>query len=197
MSDGIIPACAGSTNYFWICPLTCGDHPRMRGEHMSDILTDSVPEGSSPHARGALGDEVAACCEMGIIPACAGSTGDAHDVALIIGDHPRMRGEHASAASWLRVMSGSSPHARGAPYRGTEKPLARGIIPACAGSTPWRRRPSSAARDHPRMRGEHTYLQREQHPDQGSSPHARGAPLFVFHGFLLDGIIPACAGSTA
>ena len=87
----------------------------MRGEHMSDILTDSVPEGSSPHARGALGDEVAACCEMGIIPACAGSTGDAHDVALIIGDHPRMRGEHLHKA--VR-------HSR-----------FEGIIPACAGST--------------------------------------------------------------
>ena len=43
----------------------------MRGEHYLDGSTDRRLTGSSPHARGALDY---ACCNKGIIPACAGST---------------------------------------------------------------------------------------------------------------------------
>ena len=134
----------------------------------------------------------------GIIPACAGST-----VALVV---PRSG------------LAGSSPHARGAltstrqreptsrdhpRMRGEHSvdPLPteveRGIIPACAGSTPSvleiktasagssphargalrsSRRRSPCGGDHPRMRGEHT----------SSSATPVSSPR----------IIPACAGST-
>ena len=72
--QGIIPACAGSTS----CPTSAWtssrDHPRMRGEHSSWESTVNLASGSSPHARGApdLVDEPGV--ELGIIPACAGST---------------------------------------------------------------------------------------------------------------------------
>ena len=46
-----------------------------------------------------------------------------------------MRGEHATLMSGTTSTLGSSPHARGAPERYTGKPIAVGIIPACAGST--------------------------------------------------------------
>ncbi len=50
----IIPACAG--NAWCGCP-KCGsnsDHPRMRGERHDGELTEQLPVGSSPHARGTL-----------------------------------------------------------------------------------------------------------------------------------------------
>ena len=51
-----------------------------------------------------------------------------------------------------------------------------GIIPAYAGSTICRRCPSTAMRDHPRIRGEHKLAVIVPFSDQGSSPHTRGAP---------------------
>ena len=90
-----------------------------------------------------------------IIPACAGSTLTMSTIARIYGDHPRMRGEHVSMRSMNFCCGGSSPHARGAPFRGLWLPRPRGIIPACAGSTQCTRFWDFTARDHPRMRGEH------------------------------------------
>ena len=46
----------------------------MRGEHTVDVTDNSDVAGSSPHARGALGEDVAQGGRAGIIPACAGST---------------------------------------------------------------------------------------------------------------------------
>ena len=155
--------------------------------------------GSSPHARGAptpsstarpaSGDHprmrgehflppVLAAELVGIIPACAGSTPDAADGTVDV--------------------QGSSPHARGALTSSFE------ILPLA-----W---------DHPRMRGEHLRLRAGVvHHVGGSSPHARGARDGRGVGLLclrdhprmrgehwglvavpstLQGIIPACAGST-
>ena len=71
---GIIPACAGSTAYGKPAFPEEGDHPRMRGEHLSWRIHANTSLGSSPHARGArrcMDSRQQAC---GIIPACAGST---------------------------------------------------------------------------------------------------------------------------
>ena len=115
---------------------------------------------------------------LGIIPACAGST--------------------FCLPSWPPNWLGSSPHARGALTSSFE------ILPLA-----W---------DHPRMRGEHLRLRAGVvHHVGGSSPHARGARDGRGVGLLclrdhprmrgehwglvavpstLQGIIPACAGST-
>ena len=47
------------------------------------------------------------------------------------------------------------------------------------------------------MRGEHFCRSLSLMPPAGSSPHARGAPHDSRHLVGRDGIIPACAGSTA
>ena len=70
----IIPACAGST-----CSRRCDlpvawDHPRMRGEHIESPVPFACVSGSSPHARGAQRDRGPSYLNLGIIPACAGST---------------------------------------------------------------------------------------------------------------------------
>ncbi len=114
-SRGIIPACAGST---W--PISSRgqrkrDHPRMCGEHRHYHTSASTMRGSSPHVRGAHGKTHSPNCKLGIIPACAGSTAQLRRSEAVVGDHPRMCGEHC------RTLGHSG--------------LYLGIIPACAGST--------------------------------------------------------------
>ena len=58
----------------------------------------------------------------------------------------------------MEHSAGSSPHARGAPVVRVAVAAPRGIIPACAGSTEKESQTFFAARDHPRMRGEHSIL---------------------------------------
>ena len=51
--------------------------------------------------------------------------------------------------------------------------------------------------DHPRMCGEHQPFFTKMRVWQGSSPHVRGARPKLLVTSTGDGIIPACAGSTA
>ena len=72
----------------------------------------------------------------GIIPACAGSTKRFSSTEMPFRDHPRMCGEHLATLLLSVTAGGSSPHVRGALRRPFVRPRRRGIIPACAGSTP-------------------------------------------------------------
>ena len=173
---GIIPACAGSTcgSRSWSCP--CRDHPRMRGEHMIGNARQAGSEGSSPHARGARSNRAVRRAARRIIPACAGSTWNRGSNGSASRDHPRMRGEHTRASVAFPVLTGSSPHARGAPVN-VENDSARSV-------------------DHPRMRGEHRLRDLTGLSVRGSSPHARGARRGGEVPRARIGIIPACAGST-
>ena len=91
---GIIPACAGNTSWRSIMDPRSRDHPRMRGEHVIGFIVDCAHWGSSPHARGTLGEYWLRYGYYGIIPACAGNTANCGPVSVPNGDHPRMRGEH-------------------------------------------------------------------------------------------------------
>ena len=116
----------------------------------------------------------------------------------LIGDHPRIRGEHVFALSIYFRSVGSSPHTRGAQVPehrharrgGGSSPHTRGarsgrvcpwsgrrIIPAYAGSTGYDAWWTVVRADHPRIRGE----------------HVRGVRLRKGRRW----IIPAYAGSTA
>ena len=194
--QGIIPACAGSTHTAAGRVADARDHPRMRGEHALAVAAAYPMLGSSPHARGALERCFCQLWRPGIIPACAGSTRHGQRGREPSGDHPRMRGEHTRCVCSRPRAAGSSPHARGALYHEDLERLARGIIPACAGSTRWRLRWNAGCKDHPRMRGEHLWTRRMSEPGEGSSPHARGAPYPYEPPYANPGIIPACAGST-
>ena len=132
---GIIPACAGSTCSMRFPPAASRDHPRMRGEHTAAPFWMPDMRGSSPHARGALTNEVDYQGKKGIIPACAGSTNQDTVLRLIKEDHPRMRGEHIGLIGTMSRCQGSSPHARGALTGRKGQSNFQGIIPACAGST--------------------------------------------------------------
>ena len=133
---------------------------------------------------------------LGIIPACAGSTGRCGGSSAARRDHPRMCGEHARfEACWVK-LEGSSPHVRGAQPCIARLRLLSGIIPACAGSTHYVLVLFPNLRDHPRMCGEHGGWTRRRTISNGSSPHVRGALRRTTTISIPRGIIPACAGST-
>ena len=135
-SQGIIPACAGSTSRPPDLHTVPRDHPRMCGEHPLVTSSASPSAGSSPHVRGAPTGDLLGVTIGGIIPACAGSTPTATRPSREPRDHPRMCGEHAHVSHWSRSHVGSSPHVRGAQSADEVEVELRGIIPACAGSTP-------------------------------------------------------------
>ena len=108
-----------------------------------------------------------------------------------------MCGEHFIISARGLGKTGSSPHVRGALSQLQCPCRWLGIIPACAGSTRTLRGFRTGRWDHPRMCGEH-YVHRPQLDwDVGSSPHVRGAQNLLPIMQDLDGIIPACAGSTS
>ena len=73
----------------------------------------------------------------------------------------------------------------------------RRIIPAYAGSTPWKRMVPCHCHNHPRVCGEHTILLDDQGKGWGSSPRMRGARVTRVTRNGRIGIIPAYAGSTS
>ena len=193
----IIPAYAGSTRAAW--------------------TWWRVPDGSSPHTRGARSRDTREGSEGGIIPAYAGSTcasgrrragsggSSPHTrgapsvrlpATVVVGDHPRIRGEHRRDRGARIRQVGSSPHTRGALQVCPDPVVDEGIIPAYAGSTSKTPKNRSAPRDHPRIRGEHVLENVVDGAHGGSSPHTRGAPRETFEEVEGFRIIPAYAGST-
>ena len=156
---------------------TSRDHPRMCGEHASNRLDGFAKTGSSPHVRGAL-------AALRVKP-------------VKTGDHPRMCGEHLVLQRNALELQGSSPHVRGAQPVRVLALCARGIIPACAGSTFGAFLLRYAVGDHPRMCGEHGHVGPRRTLHLGSSPHVRGARAGPVELGAVKGIIPACAGSTS
>ena len=71
---GIIPAYAGSTKFRSPYYNAAQDHPRIRGEHESQVYPVGVNVGSSPHTRGARSPDYRRPVDRRIIPAYAGST---------------------------------------------------------------------------------------------------------------------------
>ena len=153
----IIPACAGFTSPKCPCCRGASDHPRMRGVYASRYDSDGKRRGSSPHARGLLGEAAGHPLGDGIIPACAGFT----------------LSEHCDA--WGRP--GSSPHARGLHGPGHLRHRQRRIIPAHAGFTRPPRYTPAASSDHPRTRGVYDRNLGKSTQNHGSSPHTRGLPV--------------------
>ena len=178
--------------------VSCRDHPRVCGEHLS-LNPDQIDAlGSSPRMRGARRRGRGGALRSGIIPAYAGSTSPAPRRARPSArDHPRVCGEHGSAPSPMYRRMGPSPRMRGARVHEVRGGLADGIIPAYAGSTPACRAGGRWCRDHPRVCGEHRSPADLMARRRGSSPRMRGALIPLLLGALLVGIIPAYAGSTA
>ena len=93
-ASGITPACAGSTSEGHVVVYTTRDHPRMRGKHYIRYWKANELLGSPPHAREAPFSMACSRKDLGITPACAGSTNLALRNCIGDQDHPRMRGKH-------------------------------------------------------------------------------------------------------
>ena len=132
---GIIPAYAGSTTRREVIRHGIWDHPRVCGEHGSELSRLAEWLGSSPRMRGAQVQGRVPVQGQGIIPAYAGSTPWCRKSGRQTRDHPRVCGEHTSAEVEGFARTGSSPRMRGALGRQLRIHAHGGIIPAYAGST--------------------------------------------------------------
>ena len=92
--DGIIPAYAGNTRCETPCTALRRDHPRVCGEHIQNTWNAFYQAGSSPRMRGTRMPRRWTPCTQGIIPAYAGNTYPLTHCIGLIGDHPRVCGEH-------------------------------------------------------------------------------------------------------
>ena len=160
------------------------------------VAVDVAASGSSPLARGLLGDQQAAHAPRRIIPARAGFTRPMSSSMSPTGDHPRSRGVYSDFFPAMSVPCGSSPLARGLPVDTTFTRPSQRIIPARAGFTDPFHLLEVPRRDHPRSRGVYRASICASYSARGSSPLARG---LLFRGLVKGGdlrIIPARAGFT-
>ena len=95
------------------------------------------------------------------------------------------------------TLLGSPPHTRGTRRQSLVPARIHGITPAYAGNTHKVRRTCGIWRDHPRIRGEHSFLKARNDPQQGSPPHTRGTHSLQISDINVRGITPAYAGNTA
>ncbi len=151
------------------------EHPRVRGEQMTQTGGRRPFGGPSPRARGAGAAHQLSDTLRGTIPACAGSSRCARVPCSWLRDHPRVRGEQFNTAAAGIGAGGPSPRARGAAETEFEMIEEIGTIPACAGSSRSSRTTRSRTWDHPRVRGEQSHHASCSVADRGPSPRARGA----------------------
>ena len=155
--------------------------------------------------------------DLGITPACAGTTSRYPNNTCNHEDHPRLRGNNWSISTSSSLHAGSPPLAREQPVLSLNMSVCAGITPACAGTTDPPYTFHSLRQDHPRLRGNNTErllllilksgsppLAREQRGlvimhdkrQQGSPPLAREQQEFRLVVVVFVGITPACAGTT-
>ena len=133
---GITPAHAGNTQDSQRTSTAPRDHPRTRGEYISDQGRAITLEGSPPHTRGILLSDPDIRRSGGITPAHAGNTCGNKMSFRPIRDHPRTRGEYERCFFYQCQGKGSPPHTRGILYTEIQRMIFFGITPAHAGNTP-------------------------------------------------------------
>ena len=131
-------------------------------------------------------------------------------------DHPRLRGEKSfKSESVLPVLGsppltrgkviypfchvngkGSPPLTRGKVWRGQKYGATGRITPAYAGKSSSTPSATSAARDHPRLRGEKPIIATENHIVLGSPPLTRGKGHVKRTTQNIERITPAYAGKS-
>ena len=92
----ITPACAGSTCFQTQLLLPFWDHPCLRGEYTLTEGGKLQQSGSPLLARGVLKTCIDIIADLGITPACAGSTLSCNSKFIKNRDHPCLRGEYAT-----------------------------------------------------------------------------------------------------
>ena len=107
-----------------------------------------------------------------------------------------MRGENTPMSCHMKIVSGTSPRARGKPRYAGELCEMGGNIPACAGKTECSIDRAGEAGEHPRVRGENFCRSMSYSCYLGTSPRARGKRATGGNDGGRGRNIPACAGKT-
>ena len=191
-----IPACAGNTALSRWNIILNAVHPRVCGEHQIQTRLSPFPHGSSPRVRGTRRPPIAAFHFCRFIPACAGNTKLKLVSRMTSTVHPRVCGEHSRDYLRIDVTIGSSPRVRGTRYPNYRSFMSTRFIPACAGNTLGLRSTPLWSPVHPRVCGEHEFLQGIYHSRLGSSPRVRGTQVAAWISRYTPRFIPACAGNT-
>ena len=194
---GLTPACAGTSTYA-CSSLLVGTgspprargrptrplarrprwraHPRVRGDVALQLTAYGNAEGSPPRARGRRVRWAQASANLGLTPACAGTSGLTRRPGLSSRAHPRVRGDvHLYRGVALRRI---------------------GLTPACAGTSKCRPCPQSLVGAHPRVRGDVTARHWSVLLGAGSPPRARGRHRPSLVSPARRGLTPACAGTS-
>ena len=155
ITNGLIPARAGTTTVFDIYSQNDRAHPRSRGDHNTGAGGVKAPGGSSPLARGPPPNPSQGRTFPGLIPARAGTTFINNIHLRVLRAHPRSRGDHRLLSGIWDWREGSSPLARGPLIKTVTDIIGSGLIPARAGTTFTCTIPGVPGRAHPRSRGDH------------------------------------------
>ena len=90
---GITPACAGKSSWCGSHPPASGDHPRVCGEKVIQVVPPAPQVGSPPRVRGKVTPHHRVANDRGITPACAGKRRTTRTSGARYRDHPRVCGE--------------------------------------------------------------------------------------------------------
>ena len=146
----------------------------MRGENGGTPILEDGMKGTSPRARGKHHIWPSLQPPRRNIPACAGKTNFVGLGGFYSKEHPRVRGENATATARSGDPGGTSPRARGKHAGNAAANAKSRNIPACAGKTHLPSAKYAQWREHPRVRGENVGWQPEADKMGGTSPRARG-----------------------
>ena len=149
-----IPACAGNSSA-WLgshCPFSV--HPRVCGEQLRVLNTQSSSDGSSPRVRGTGPTDLLPSIGHRFIPACAGNSPNPPRKPSPRTVHPRVCGEQRYECVNCCPRCGSSPRVRGTDHPALFSADYIRFIPACAGNRGHRRRRWQRLSVHPRVCGE-------------------------------------------
>ena len=193
---GIISACAEQTISSGSPVWPVRDHLRVCGADRRFRPFAAVRYGSSPRVRSRPSSTRHRSSSAGIISACAEQTTCSAAHCSASRDHLRVCGADSLYSSGCKVSQGSSPRVRSRHAGHAGRPVARGIISACAEQTrsavPW----YYSRTDHLRVCGADTALHKalgplKDHlrvcgadetssanlpPHMGSSPRVRSRP---------------------
>ena len=130
--------------------------------------------GSSPRMRGTRTGRMCCPAIRRFIPAYAGNTLSLSQMTITSPVHPRVCGEHPRSCLPRILLIGSSPRMRGTRCHCPGYCHSLRFIPAYTGNTD--RRPDCRLEGpvHPRVCGEHSYINLLSEDHRGSSPRMRG-----------------------
>ena len=167
----------------------------MRGDILLCEDEDELAAGSPPRARGHPHRGRRPHDDLGLTPACAGTSSGLLPPVGEYRAHPRVRGDIPSTRLLPDVYEGSPPRARGHPSPATVVAGVGGLTPACAGTSTGRAPSTSRLGAHPRVRGDIAGRQGSWGSGRGSPPRARGRRAPGCGVGQVEGLTPACAGT--